>query len=532
MKRAVIVLCVVAALVVGGALVFRLTRPTDSTPVSSDAGLVASPPDASVIAVDAGSPIAQLPVNPPVRSSSGKSFTSVQQAIDAAAEGETVFLPHGLYTDRIIVSARKRLTLQAENGPAWFIVKAADVPVLMVDGSSDVTFDGLWFEHATNPVDEQDQSSTLQLANSARVRFRNAFITNGAPCASLVAAEDVTFESAVFRDCDAQALVSTDSSGPVHIVHSIVGEASGGPSLTFSSVADRRDAASLHVSGSAVLGATVLVGDAVASFERSALVFPPGAADGGVMGSRSYGVFAFSGDGSAGDVAAIQRARVDGGTLLLETDAALSAEAIAPELASLVSTAPSLDDRDAARERITTANRASKASGRTVIVNVGETLPVCAETPGSQIDVYDQPNGQIVEHIASCAKFGEEVGDAPAPFVVEDVKDGWVNLQAMGWIHEEDLFAADTLVSGKVVIPLPLFHSKLISTEPGSIVIAGDGDACAGVTCEYEPDEGAPPPDSAPKAEIQQERATIAVPDSLDLKSATVNHAFEPTCCT
>lgn len=67
---------------------------------------------------------------------------SIQQALDNAADGDTVIVNGGSYTENIVI--RKSVKLISEPGPAQTRVTAAkaDQPVIKVDGAPDVTLSG------------------------------------------------------------------------------------------------------------------------------------------------------------------------------------------------------------------------------------------------------------------------------------------------------------------------------------------------------------------------------------------------------
>lgn len=174
-----------------------------------------------------------------------------------------------------------------------------------------------------------------------------------------------------------------------------------------------------------------------------------------------------------------------------------------------------------------------RARTREVVTSVGASLPLCGRD--GPIVVRNGPEGEPSQELASCEQLGQDIGTSPAFHTVSGETEDWLEFSDLGWIHKDDVWAAEVVVAGKHVIPLPCFQCRIVAAEPGSLKIEGDLDPCLRETCAYheEPSpEGAAEP--APEVEAPEPglKATIDLPEELNLSTPQVVRSFTPMCCT
>jgi len=115
---------------------------------------------------------------------------SIQKALDGAAPGDTVVVKEGAWTENIVI--RKSVTLQSELGPEKTTVAAAvaNRPVIMIDGTPDVTLSGFTVTGSTttgimvlksrgavltnNNAEQNSYGITLYESNSCTLKDNNA----------------------------------------------------------------------------------------------------------------------------------------------------------------------------------------------------------------------------------------------------------------------------------------------------------------------------------------------------------------------
>lgn len=112
--------------------------------------------------------------NPPI-DFRGRSFKHLSDVLKAAEQGDSIFLPRGIYTYPLAVKGFTNLHFVAKQGPAYFLVPSHEVDVLTLDSCKDIWMENLYFKHDVFYGACKD-ASTVKLKNCENIRFERCLL--------------------------------------------------------------------------------------------------------------------------------------------------------------------------------------------------------------------------------------------------------------------------------------------------------------------------------------------------------------------
>lgn len=116
------------------------------------------------------------PVDPPVRYA-GRNYATVQKAIDAAKNGDSIELPQGIYDQPLVLSGRKGLTLRGLGDGAFFSISTPVGAAITVDRSSGITFERVLVRRAAVLEKGKGAGTALVLISDCNsVSFFHSFL--------------------------------------------------------------------------------------------------------------------------------------------------------------------------------------------------------------------------------------------------------------------------------------------------------------------------------------------------------------------
>jgi len=122
--------------------------------------------------------LADWPLDPAVWYA-GRSYSTVQKAVEAAKPGDTLELAQGIYDQTLKLSNKKGLTLRGLGDGAFFNVSAPVGAAIVVDRSSGITFERILVRRAqvsTVPKEVREGANLVTVLDSNGVSFIHCFL--------------------------------------------------------------------------------------------------------------------------------------------------------------------------------------------------------------------------------------------------------------------------------------------------------------------------------------------------------------------
>lgn len=148
-----------------------------------------------------------FPYNPPVQL--GTTFyQDVNQAIQEASEGDSIFFSPGLYSHSILVQSKKNLSLIGSGSGTYIHIPEANVPIVHIDSSSNIGIHGLFLRHDVPREACFGPGNSIAISFSEDILIHHCYI-NGSGIHGIWGDSlqgSLTIISSVIEECDYYAI--------------------------------------------------------------------------------------------------------------------------------------------------------------------------------------------------------------------------------------------------------------------------------------------------------------------------------------
>lgn len=108
----------------------------------------------------------------------GRTFETLQQAIDATPDDGTLLLPQGVYGDAVKISKRRGLRIKGQGAGAYLLVRSkSKQPIVTIESSADITIENVLIARDVEWVQRDGfDSSGIGVFDSKRVTLRHLYV--------------------------------------------------------------------------------------------------------------------------------------------------------------------------------------------------------------------------------------------------------------------------------------------------------------------------------------------------------------------